>query len=57
MELTQEQKNILETVSNSVGHKKNRNRVPLLDNSGNKVYLCKECIVKRVKKAREKEAS
>lgn len=39
------------------GHKKNRNRVPLLDNSGNKVYLDKACIMKRVKKAREKEAS
>src|SRR5574344_108696 len=37
-------------------HKSNRNRIPLLDNSGNKIYLCKECIIKRVKKAREKEA-
>jgi len=35
-------------------HKKNRNRVPLLDKDGNKIYLCKECLIKRAKKAREK---
>ena len=29
--------------------KKNRNRVPLLTPSGNKVYLDKECLIKRVK--------
>lgn len=32
--------------------KKNRNRVPLLTPDGNKVYLDRECINKRVKKAK-----
>lgn len=32
--------------------KKNRNRVPLLTPSGNKVYLDRECINKRVKKSK-----
>ena len=36
------------------GHKKNRNRVPLLTPSGNKVYLDKECLVKRVKASKSK---
>ena len=30
-------------------HKKNRNRVPLLTPDGNKVYLDRECLIKRVK--------
>lgn len=34
------------------GHKKNRNRVPLLTPSGNKVYLDKECLIKRIKKSK-----
>ena len=34
------------------GHKKNRNRVPLLTPDGNKVYLDRECINKRIKKAK-----
>jgi hypothetical protein len=32
--------------------KKNRNRVPLLTPDGNKVYLDRECINKRVKKSK-----
>ena len=34
--------------------KKNRNRVPLLTPSGNKVYLDKECLIKRVKASKSK---
>ena len=34
------------------GHKKNRNRVPLLTPDGNKVYLDKECLIKRIKKSK-----
>ena len=33
--------------------KKNRNRVPLLTPDGNKVYLDKECLIKRIKKGKE----
>ena len=36
------------------GHKKNRNRVPLLTPGGNKVYLDKECLIKRVKASKSK---
>ena len=32
-----------------VGHKKNRDKLPLLDKNGNKVYLCGSCIQKRAK--------
>ena len=36
------------------GHKKNRNRIPLLTPNGNKVYLDKECLVKRIKESKSK---
>lgn len=36
-----------------VGHKKNRNRTPIVDNNGNKVYLCSSCLKKRATKGRE----
>ena len=35
-------------------HKKNRNRIPLLTPGGNKVYLDKECLIKRVKASKSK---
>ena len=35
------------------GHKKNRNRTPIVDNNGNKVYLCSSCLKKRAMKGRE----
>ena len=35
-------------------HKKNRNRIPLLTPDGNKVYLDKECLIKRVKQSKSK---
>ena len=34
--------------------KKNRNRVPLLTPDGNKVYLDRECLIKRVKASKSK---
>ena len=36
------------------GHKKNRNRVPLLTPNGNKVYLDKECLIKRINESKAK---
>src|SRR5574344_569098 len=34
-------------------HKKNRNRIPLLTPNGEKVYLCKDCLIKRAKKVKQ----
>lgn len=47
--ITDERKNSFKRSS----HKKNRNRVALLDSKGNKVYLDRECIQKRIKKSKE----
>ena len=39
--------------AHKVSPKKNRNRIPMLDKAGNKIYFCNSCLVKRVKKAKE----
>ena len=36
-----------------VSPKKNKNRIPMLDKAGNKIYFCNSCLVKRAKKAKE----
>ncbi len=36
------------------GHKKNRNRVPLLTPNGNKVYLDTACLIKRINESKGK---